>query len=235
MRKVFAKLSTESVINYGKMLDDKLKELCGCDERPRLLLHACCAPCSSYVLEYLCPYFDITLLYYNPNISPESEYNTRADELLRLVELMKAEGVKGAENVTVRVLPYTPAEFDAIAKGRENMAEGGARCFDCYRLRLEKTVQVARDGGYDYFCTTLSISPHKNAEVLNRLGGELAKNYGVKYLYSDFKKKGGYKRSCELSAHYGLYRQDYCGCIYSKNEAEKRTQMKVGTAENEAF
>lgn len=213
-------------INYGKMLDDKLNELCGCDERPRLLLHACCAPCSSYVLEYLCAHFYITLLYYNPNISPESEYTTRADELLRLVELMKAEGVKGAENIKVEILPYAPAEFAEIAKGREDMAEGGSRCFDCYRLRLEKTARLAKDGGYDYFCTTLSISPHKNAEVLNSIGGELAEKYGVPYLYSDFKKKGGYKRSCELSTHYGVYRQDYCGCIYSKNEAQKRAQLK---------
>jgi predicted adenine nucleotide alpha hydrolase (AANH) superfamily ATPase len=213
-------------LNYGKMLDDKLKELDVCGKRPRLLLHACCAPCSSYVLEYLCAHFDITVLYYNPNIFPEGEYNLRAEELLRLVGAMQEEKIEGAEDIKVQILPYTPSDFEEISKGREDMAEGGARCFDCYRLRLEKTAHLAREQGFDYFCTTLSISPHKNAQVLNRIGAELSEKYGIAYLFSDFKKKGGYKRSCELSAHYGLYRQDFCGCIYSKNEAEKRSAGK---------
>ena len=211
-------------VNYGKMLEEKLKEVAGSGIRPRLLLHACCAPCSSYVLEYLCTHFDITLLYYNPNISPEDEYNTRAEELLRLAGAMKDEKIEGAERIRVEILPYTPRDFEDIVKGREGMREGGARCFDCYRLRLEKTAILAKEGGYDYFCTTLSISPHKNAAVLNELGGELEEKYGVSYLFSDFKKKGGYKRSCELSEKYGLYRQDFCGCVYSKAESEKRAK-----------
>ena len=211
-------------VNYGKMLEDKLKEIDGSGIRPRLLLHACCAPCSSYVLEYLCTHFDITLLYYNPNISPEDEYNTRAEELLRLAGAMKDEKIEGAERIRVEILPYTPRDFEDIVKGREGMREGGTRCFDCYRLRLEKAAILAKEGGYDYFCTTLSISPHKNAAVLNELGGELEEKYGVSYLFSDFKKKGGYKRSCELSEKYGLYRQDFCGCVYSKAESEKRAK-----------
>lgn len=194
-------------INYSKMLEDKLKEIDGCGERPRLLLHACCAPCSSYVLEYLCPYFDITLYFYNPNMSSEEEYDKRAEELVRLAKEMPCAG-----GVRVVVAPYEPSDYNAIAKGRESESEGGARCFDCYRLRLEKTAVVAKDQGYDYFCTTLSISPHKNAQVLNKIGGDLSEKYGVAYLFSDFKKKNGYKRSCELSEEYGLYRQDFCGC-----------------------
>jgi predicted adenine nucleotide alpha hydrolase (AANH) superfamily ATPase len=174
------------------------------------------------VLEYLCPYFDITLLYYNPNIFPEDEYNKRAKELVRLADAMKEEKIAGAENINVVVLPYTPSDFYEIARGKEDIPEGGARCFECYRLRLEKTAILAKEGGYDYFCTTLSISPHKNAQVLNEIGGELSEKYGVPYLYSDFKKKNGYKRSCELSEKYGLYRQDFCGCVYSANEAAKR-------------
>ena len=197
--------------NYQLLTDKIIKELDG--RRARLLLHGCCAPCSSYVLEYLSQYFDITLLYYNPNISPEEEYLTRADEAMRLVSEMPT----GSE-VKLTVAEYTPEDFYRIARGRENMAEGGARCFDCYRLRLEYTAKAAAEGGYDYFTTTLSISPHKNSEVLNSIGAELSEKYGVKYLFSDFKKKGGYLRSCELSEQYGLYRQDYCGCEYSKNK-----------------
>ncbi len=203
--------------DYGKMLDNTLKSLCGLDEKPRLLLHACCAPCSSYVLEYLAPYFDITLLYCNPNISPESEYNTRANELSRLAFAMQEEKIAGSESIKVVVLPYDASDFAAISKGREDMPEGGARCFDCYTLRLEKTAQMAKSGGFDYFCTTLSISPHKNAQVLNSVGASLSEKYGVKYLFSDFKKKGGYLRSCQLSEKYGLYRQNYCGCKFSQN------------------
>ncbi len=199
--------------DYGRVLEGTISSL---DGRPSLLLHSCCAPCSSYVLEYLCSHFDITLLYYNPNISPESEYNARANELTRLVYAVKEEKIAGAQSITVQILPYDPSEFETIAKGREDMPEGGARCFDCYRLRLEKTAQLAKEGGYDYFCTTLTISPHKNAQVLNDIGGELSMQYGVKYLFSDFKKKGGYLRSCQLSEKYGLYRQNYCGCIYSQ-------------------
>ena len=201
--------------NYQLLTDKIIKEFEG--RRARLLLHACCAPCSSYVLEYLSQYFDITLLYYNPNISPEEEYFTRADEARRLISEMPLDS-----DVNLTVADYSPEDFYKIARGKEDMAEGGARCFDCYRLRLEYAAKEAAEGGYDYFTTTLSISPHKNAEVLNSIGSELAEQYGVKYLFSDFKKKGGYLRSCELSEKYGLYRQNYCGCEYSKREAERR-------------
>ena len=199
--------------NYGRILELTLSEITSDGKRPSLLLHACCAPCSSYVIEYLSEYFDITLLYYNPNISPADEYEKRSEELKRLAAEM--EGIK---NVRVVVAPYTPSEFYEIAKGLEALPEGGERCFKCYRLRLEYSAGYAVKNGYDYFTTTLSISPHKNAEVLNSIGGELSEKYGVKYLFSDFKKKNGYKRSTELSEKYGLYRQDYCGCVYSKME-----------------
>ena len=198
-------------INYQRVLDKTLSEITEKGRRPSLLLHACCAPCSSYVIEYLSSFFDITLLYYNPNISPAEEYIRRSEELKRLVLEME-----GIENVKVAVAPYTPEEFYAIAKGLEALPEGGERCFKCYRLRLDYSVRYAAENGFDYFTTTLSISPHKNAEVLNSIGGELSEKYGVPYLFSDFKKKNGYKRSTELSVRYGLYRQDYCGCVYSK-------------------
>lgn len=199
--------------NYQKILESTLEDLKAEGKRPSLLLHACCAPCSSYVLEYLSAYFDITVLYYNPNISPESEYIVRAKELERLVsELPEAVGVK-----TVAA-PYTPRDFDEIARGLENVPEGGSRCFKCYRLRLEYSASYAKRNGFDFFTTTLSISPHKNAEILNSIGAELSDKYGLPYLFSDFKKKNGYRRSCELSERYGLYRQNYCGCIHSKKQ-----------------
>jgi predicted adenine nucleotide alpha hydrolase (AANH) superfamily ATPase len=167
------------------------------------------------VLEYLCKYFKITLLYYNPNISPETEYNARAEELSRLAGAIKGD-FEGAEDVTVITVPYDNAPYEALAKGRENLPEGGARCIDCYRLRLEYTAKTAKTEGFDYFCTTLTISPHKNASALNEIGADLAKTYGVPYLFSDFKKNGGYLRSCELSKKYSLYRQNYCGCEASR-------------------
>ena len=203
-------------INYQKVLDATLSEITSENRRPSLLLHACCAPCSSYVIEYLSRFFDITLLYYNPNISPEDEYRRRADELHRLIAEM--DGIDGVKAVTA---PYSPDEFYGIAKGLETLPEGGERCFKCYRLRLEYSVKYAKERGYDFFTTTLSISPHKNAEVLNSTGKELSEEYGVPYLFSDFKKKNGYKRSTELSERYGLYRQDYCGCVYSKMARER--------------
>ena len=175
-----------------------------------------CAPCSSYTLEHLVGYFDITLFFYNPNIAPESEYNFRAEELARLIK----EHPDFSE-VKLIVPEYDSSPFFDMARGKENLKEGGERCFDCYRLRLAETAKEAA-GKYDYFCTTLSISPHKNAEKLNTIGLELEKTYGIKYLPSDFKKKGGYQRSIALSKEYGLYRQDYCGCAYSKAEAMER-------------
>lgn len=203
--------------NYQLWLDNKLKELTSNGSKPKLLLHCCCAPCSSYVLEYLHTYFDITLHFYNPNISPETEYNYRAEELKRLVaELGLTDKIKFIFE------DYDPAPFYDISKGLEDLPEGGERCFKCYNLRLRKSAEAANEKGFDYFTTTMSISPHKNADKLNEIGGELADKYNVNYLHSDFKKKNGYKRSCELSEQFNLYRQDYCGCIYSKLEAEKR-------------
>ena len=181
--------------------------------KPSLLLHVCCAPCSSYVIEYLSKFFNITIYYYNPNISPIQEYNFRLEELSRLLKEMKE-----AENIEVLPCEYDPETFYEIAKGLEKEKEGGERCFKCYRLRLEKTAEAAKEKGFDYFTTTLSISPYKNAEKLNEIGKELSEKYNVPYLFSDFKKKNGYKRSIELSKEYDLYRQDYCGCIYSKRD-----------------
>lgn len=202
------------MLNYQRKLEEQIREAGG---GKRLLLHACCAPCSSYVVEYLSEFFDITLLYFNPNISPESEYEKRIGEVERLLREMPLKS-------EVRLLKgrYCPDEFFKMAKGLEELPEGGERCFKCYRQRLEEAAKTAKEGGFDYFTTTLSISPHKNAEKLNQIGEELEKDYGVKYLYGDFKKRNGYKRSIELSRIYGLYRQNYCGCVYSRREAEKR-------------
>lgn len=207
--------------NYQLMLDKKLDELVKSGVRPRLLLHCCCAPCSSYVMEYLSKYMDITCYYYNPNISPEEEYRKRAEELIGLIGKMPLPSPPDAV-----IAEYDPENFEAISQGKENEEEGGARCFECYRLRLEKTAEYAKENGYDHFTTTLSISPYKNAAKLNEIGSELAERYGVPYLYSDFKKKSGYLRSCQLSEEYGLYRQDYCGCIFSKIAAERKKESK---------
>lgn len=198
-------------VNYQKELDRKLEELRAEGRVPTLLLHCCCAPCSSYVLEYLSEYFKITVFYYNPNISPESEYIKRVNELRRLV----SEQPHGYP-VTFSEGKYDPERFNDMAKGYESCPEGGERCFRCYRLRLSEAADEAKKGGYDYFTTTLSISPLKNADKLNEIGGEEAERVGIPYLFSDFKKREGYKRSIVLSEQYGLYRQNYCGCIYSK-------------------
>lgn len=206
-------------VNYQKKLDRLIESLGG--RTPSLLLHACCAPCSSYVLEYLSDYFNITLFYYNPNISPEIEYRKRVEEVKRLLGELP---VKNA--VSFREGRYDTESFYALAKGHELELEGGERCFACYALRLRETAKAAKEGGFDYFTTTLSISPYKNAEKLNEIGGKLAEEYGVAYLYSDFKKKNGYKRSIELSQIYGLYRQDYCGCVYSKAARDRMLALK---------
>ena len=203
--------------NYQIILNKTIEEIQKSKKTPSLLLHSCCAPCSSYVLEYLSAYFDITIFYYNPNISPEEEFAKRVNEQKRLIsEIPLKHNVKFIEG------KYDCERFYEMAKGLEHLNEGGERCFKCYRLRLEETAKAAKDGGFDYFTTTLSISPHKNAQVLNAIGAELSNEYGIDYLFSDFKKKNGYKRSCELSEIYGLYRQNYCGCVYSKAEAAKR-------------
>lgn len=206
--------------NYQRVLETTLEQIAATGARPRLLLHACCAPCSSYTLEYLASYFTVTMLFYNPNISPAAEYDFRAAELRRYL----AEAPCG-DGVTLCVADYDPAPFSAAARGLEALPEGGERCKRCYRLRLAETARRAAEGGYDFFCTTLSISPHKDAEALNAIGGALAAEYGVPYLYSDFKKKGGYARSIVLSREYGLYRQNYCGCVYSKRAAEEREAL----------
>ena len=189
-------------------------------QKPTLLLHACCAPCSSAVLEVLSEHFDLTIFFYNPNISPKSEFDYRLDELYRLL------GEMNLSQIRIVAPDYDENEFFEIAKGNESLPEGGARCEDCYRLRLEKTAEYAKRDGFDYFTTTLSVSPYKNAQALNEIGSELSEKYGVKYLLSDFKKNDGYKRSCQLSREFNLYRQNYCGCIFSKMQAEEREKTE---------
>ncbi len=207
--------------NYQRLLDSELQRIADSGRVPTLLLHSCCAPCSSYVLEYLSRYFSITVLYYNPNISPAEEFHRRAEEQQRLISEMPH-----FHPVSLIVGDYEPERFTEIAKGHEDDPEGGERCFACYRLRLEEAARAAVEGGFDYFTTTLSISPLKNAAKLNEIGKALSAQYGVAYLFSEFKKREGYKRSCRLSTEYGLYRQDYCGCIYSKRDAALRNKEK---------
>lgn len=204
--------------NYQKELEKIIEECEKTGKVPRLFLHSCCAPCSSYVFEYLSKYFDITDFFYNPNINPSKEYEKRVEEIKRLIQELPME-----HTVHFTEGDYKPEDFFAMAKGLEEVPEGGERCFRCYRMRLEETAKKAAEGGYDYFTTTLTISPLKNAEKLNEIGEELAEIYGVKHLPSNFKKKNGYKRSIELSTEYNLYRQNYCGCVFSKREAEFRT------------
>ena len=199
--------------NYQRELEQTLSTI-PAGTKPHLFLHACCAPCSSYVLEYLSRYFSIVLFYYNPNISPQQEYEKRVAEVRRLLQEMPLAGP-----VTLTLGDYEPERFFDLAKGHEAEPEGGDRCTLCYRLRLTEAAQAAKDLACDYFTTTLSISPYKNAEKLNTIGAELAKEYGVPYLFSDFKKRNGYKRSIELSREYHLYRQNYCGCVYSRAAA----------------
>ncbi len=204
--------------NYQKQLDqitENIEKNCtGADGRPVLFLHACCAPCSSYVLEYLVNFFRIILFYYNPNITPDTEYQKRVQELKRLIREAgyekDVEFVEGA---------YDPQVFFDMARGMEDLPERGQRCYYCYALRMEETARQAAKRGADYFTTTLSISPHKNAQWINEIGEKLAVKYGVAHLPSDFKKKGGYLRSIALSEQYHLYRQNYCGCIFSKKAA----------------
>ena len=200
--------------NYQRELETIIAE-CEKESRvPRLLLHSCCAPCSSYVLEYLSRYFSITVFYYNPNIFPPQEYETRVREQKRLVAELPA-----LHPVTFQAGPYDPDRFYQAVKGYEQAPEGGERCVQCFLLRLKEAAKAAREGGYDYFTTTLTISPLKNAAKLNEIGEEAGALFGVRHLPSDFKKKNGYKRSIELSRAYGLYRQDYCRCVFSRNSS----------------
>lgn len=200
--------------NYQKVLENIIKGNEQIGKIPKLLLHSCCAPCSSYCIEYLSKYFDITLYFYNPNISKKEEFNKRANELARLVDSMPL-----TRPINVIIEQYEPNEFYEIAKGLENEPERGKRCEECFKLRLERSAQYARKNNFDYFTTTLSISPHKDAQLLNEIGKDFSRKYNIPYLFSDFKKKNGYKRSIELSTEYHLYRQNYCGCIYSYKES----------------
>lgn len=197
--------------NYQKQLDMIIENLG--DRVPSLLLHSCCAPCSSYCIEYLSKHFDITVLYYNPNIYPETEYEKRKAEQKRLIKEMETK-------YPVKMLDcdFESEKFYEMAKGLEDCRECGERCFKCYRLRLWKTAVEAKNNNFDYFTTTLTISPFKNAEKINEIGIDLSEEYGVDWLPSDFKKKEGYKRSIELSKVYSLYRQNYCGCVFSQEK-----------------
>ncbi|MGN0298432.1 MAG: epoxyqueuosine reductase QueH [Lachnospiraceae bacterium] len=201
-------------INYQKCLEKTIEQEQKAQRVPTLFLHSCCAPCSSYVLEYLSQYFRITVFYYNPNITEKEEYKKRVEEINRLVHEMQ-----GVYPIQLIEGNYEPERFFQMAKGLENEPEGGERCFGCYRLRLEESAKWAKEKKFDYFTTTLSISPMKNAEKLNEIGAELAEKYQISWLFSDFKKKNGYKRSVELSQEYHLYRQNYCGCGFSKAQA----------------
>lgn len=208
-------------MNYQKELDKLISNLEKEGTTPKLLLHSCCAPCSSYVLEYLSDYFEITVFYYNPNIFPESEYTKRILEQQMLIQDMKVK-----HPVSFLAGSYERDKFYEIAAGLEHLKEGGERCFKCYELRLKEAAKIAQEGEFDYFTTTLSISPMKNAEKLNEIGNKVGAEYGVSYLQSDFKKKNGYKRSIELSKEYGLYRQDYCGCEFSFRDRQKEKKEK---------
>jgi len=201
--------------NYQLILDNILNQIKEKEEVPSLLLHTCCAPCSSYVLEYLSEYFNITIYYYNPNINTYEEFKKRADEQLRLISEMNFKNP-----VKCIITEYNNDEFENVINGFEDEPEGGSRCFKCYHLRLEEACIYAKKHNFDYFTTSLSISPYKNSDKLNEIGESLEQQYNIKYLYADFKKKDGYKRSIELSKIYNLYRQDYCGCIYSKKSKE---------------
>lgn len=210
---------SQNNVNYQKVLDKTIEDVCKKNIVPSLLIHSCCAPCSSYTLEYLSKYFKITVLYYNPNIFPKEEYEYRIKEQDRLIKSMDFDNP-----VEFMTTDYTPEDFYSQVKGLENEKEGGRRCEVCFRLRLEKTAKIAQEKGFDYFVTTLSISPMKNSALLNEIGKELEEQYKVKYLLSDFKKRNGYKRSVELSKLYDLYRQDYCGCVYSKVERDNQVK-----------
>lgn len=198
----------EEKINYDKKLEGIIKSL---DYKPKLLLHSCCGPCSSYVITYLSEFFDITILYYNPNIEPDKEFEKRKKTQLELIKKLNL------KNVSFMDIEYSNNDFKNIVKDHENDKEGGIRCHLCYDLRLTKTAILAKENNFDYFCTTLTVSPYKNSNVINTVGEKISKYYDIKWLYSDFKKKDGYKKSIELSKKYNLYRQNYCGCSYCPN------------------
>lgn len=194
--------------NYSVKCENILNNL---DSKKKLLLHSCCGPCSSYVISYLTNYFDITILYYNPNIYPYDEYLKRKQEQIKLINEIDC-----SNNLDIMDCDYDNDLYEKCIIGLENEPERGNRCMVCYNLRMEKTAKMAKEYNYDYFCTTLSVSPYKNSEWINKIGEKLQNKYNINWLYSDFKKKDGYKQSILLSKKYNLYRQDYCGCIYSK-------------------
>ena len=206
-------------MNYNLLMEEQIKNL---KDGSTLLMHACCAPCSSACLERLGNYFDISILFYNPNITDIDEYNKRVEEIKKFIN-----GFKTKYPIKLIEGRYDPKEFFNISKGLENEPERGKRCYECYKLRLNETAKIAEEKGFDYFCTTLTLSPYKKADWLNEIGEELDKNYSSTYLYSDFKKKNGYKRSIELSLEYDLYRQDYCGCVYSLRDELERKKNKA--------
>jgi len=196
--------------NYDKLLKKIIEEL---EYKPNLLLHSCCAPCSSYVISFLHNYFNITILYYNPNIYPKEEYEKRKEEQINLI--------KNFNNVNFMDCDYDNETYNRLVKGLENEPEKGRRCDICFKLRLEKTAVLAKNNNFDFFGTTLTVSPYKNSTLINDIGSSLGNEYGIKWLYSDFKKDNGYKKSIELSKEYNLYRQNYCGCIHSKRKEQE--------------
>lgn len=207
-------------VNYQKELEKIIDNIDECKVE-KLLLHSCCGPCSSYVLEYLSEYFEITVFYYNPNIYPSDEYFYRVEEQKKIIELTNAKNP-----IHMITGKYEVEKFYKMAEGLEDVPEGGIRCHKCYEMRLREAAKIAKKGNFDYFTTTLSISPHKNSQVLNKIGEKVGEEEGVKHLPSDFKKNNGYKRSCEITKEFGMYRQDYCGCEFSKKESEERNLKK---------
>lgn len=209
--------------NYQKKLEQIIASFGDNKNKPKLLLHSCCAPCSSYCLEYLSKYFEITVYYYNPNITSDDEYNMRISEQIRLINELNAEY---GSNIHFAKGIHDTDNFLCRVKGMENLPEGGERCRVCFSMRLENSAIYAAENGFDYFTTTLTISPMKNAHILNEIGNDMGEKHNIEFLPSDFKKKNGYKRSIELSAKYNLYRQNFCGCAFSKAEAVKRENTK---------
>ena len=209
-------------MNYNVEMEKIIGDLQKENKIPKLLLHSCCAPCSSHVITTLTPYFDITIIYYNPNIEPKEEYEKRKQEEIRFINEFP-----NINRLDFMDCDYNNELFHNEIKGLEDIPEGGKRCFKCYELRMDYTAKKALENNYDFFATTLTVSPLKNSIILNQIGEELQTKYNIKYLYSDFKKKNGYKNSIELSKEYNLYRQDYCGCIYSKKERELQKEKKL--------
>ncbi len=197
--------------NYYLLFENQLNRIKEKEKVPTILLHSCCAPCSSHVITFLKEYFDITIIYYNPNIYPYEEYKKRKEEQIRLLN-----EIKSKNKLNIIDCDYDNNIYEKTMKGLEKEKEGGSRCYKCFWLRLDKTAQIAKENNYDYFSTTLTISPYKNSTVINEIGKELETIYNITWLYSDYKKKDGYKKSIQLSKEYNLYRQNYCGCIYSK-------------------